>query len=151
MGPAQIPLVEGVHYRVSPSGCWEWLRAKVYGYGEITVNYKNWRAHRLSYTIFRGPIPPGMMVCHSCDNHACVNPSHLWLGTQADNIQDAINKGRQVRGETHGEAKLTPEQVRYCRQAARAGVPSKDLAHQFGVVYMTIYRIVTGRSWRHLV
>lgn len=79
-----------------PNGCWEWLGArKPTGYGVFSRTDRSAvRAHRWAYEEFVGPIPAGMSVCHRCDNPPCVNPDHLWLGTQADNVHDMIKKGR---------------------------------------------------------
>lgn len=80
-------------------GCWEWTgsRNPVNGYGQFhPTKHTNYRAHRFAYEVSVGPIPPGMLVMHACDNRRCVNPAHLSLGTQLDNMRDAVAKGRTV-------------------------------------------------------
>lgn len=86
-----------------PDDCWNYQNSSTPGYGSFYVRvsetkekttWESWRAHRFAYTILRGPIPDGLFVLHSCDNPACVNPDHLWIGTHQDNMDDAINKGR---------------------------------------------------------
>lgn len=86
--------------------CWLWIGAKdTKGYGALTSNYKTLRAHRYSYLLHRGPIPEGLHVCHSCDTPACVNPDHLWLGTNKENHKDKIEKGRIPTGPNHWNQK----------------------------------------------
>src|SRR5688572_11551852 len=104
--------------RGAPNVCWEWRGTKISGYGYIYVDrHTRVRAHRIVYQLTNGPIPAGLVVRHKCDNPACCNPSHLLLGTAADNNRDAIerNRGsascRRFFGVDHGKAKLTDEAV----------------------------------------
>jgi len=134
------------------SDCWEWTAYKSpYGYGKFRVNGESRCAHRIAYTIVIGEIPDGMCVCHTCDNRACVNPAHLWLGTYADNHQDMVSKGKKARnasfGETNGNAKLTKEQVLAIRTASGL---QRIIAKQFGVTQTVISRIKLRRAWSHL-
>ncbi len=85
------------------SGCWIWLGATANcGYGELRMKGVRTRAHRYSYELFKGPIPKGLFVCHSCDVPACVNPDHLWVGTQKDNLADMVRKERSASGSRNG-------------------------------------------------
>lgn len=93
------------------TGCWLWLGVlSPRGYGKLKSRGHSMAAHRASYISFRGPIPGGLCVLHRCDNPPCVNPDHLWLGTNADNSADMVAKGRSARGERHGSA-THPERV----------------------------------------
>jgi hypothetical protein len=136
-------------YTVHPSGCWLWTGAmnKVTGYGQIKLNYKTLRAHRASYEVHVGPIPPGMIVCHSCDNPPCVNPAHLFLGTHRDNTRDKLRKGRANLpvGEGHTRSRLTAAAVREIRTSGETG---RALARKFGVSPATICRAKRGHLWR---
>jgi hypothetical protein len=119
------------------------------GYGTVRFNRTQWRAHRAVYTIVHGPIPSGLLVCHTCDNPPCVAPEHLFLGTNADNMRDKIVKGRLrvARGEDSGGAVLTEEQVRRIRDDHR---PSPVVARDYGVTAGAIRGIWAYRTWKHV-
>lgn len=131
-------------------GCWAWTGSKKkHGYGTVVRNGKTLRAHRYAFELAFGPIPPGMCVCHHCDNRACVRPDHLFLGTQADNMADMVRKGRSVGSRN---SKLTTEAVRQIR--ARLSVePSltyRALALEYGVSISTIQAAYQLWTWRHV-
>ena len=149
--PANTHMIEGHHYRVLADGCWEWLLTKNHrGYGLVSVLDHSMSAPRWSYILANGPIPGGLCVCHRCDSRACVNPAHLWLGTQRDNCQDAVAKGRNCRGEGHGMAKLNSRQVSVIRHAADFGTPQSFLAQCFGVSQSTIQSVTSKHHWQSL-
>lgn len=119
-------------------------------YGHIRRDGKRWYHHRYVWTQAHGPIPPGMFVCHKCDNPPCVNLAHLFLGTNEDNMRDKAAKGRAARkrGVASSQAKLTIEQAYECRLLWSTGVLSGDLAERYGVSSGTISRLVNGQSYR---
>lgn len=142
----------------SVTGCWHWRGCITSrGYGRIGTGKRGagiLQAHRASYLLFNGDIPEGMVVCHSCDNPACVNPLHLFLGTQADNLADMRGKGRQgtriyPRGAEHPQAKLSESQVHEIRQRLAAGETGVALATEYGVCNSTISMIHKERTWIH--
>lgn len=139
------------HYTtVDPkTGCHVWHGAlQGRGYGQATDdNGRGIGAHRLAYQEFVGPIPKGLSVCHTCDNRACTNPKHLFLGTPLDNTLDAKAKERHPHGETHGCARLRAEDVRVIRKSSLTQV---ELAKLFGVRQAHISRIICRQSWAHV-
>jgi hypothetical protein len=134
------------------TGCWLWaLSVTRKGYGKVTTKgRKKVRAHRLSWTIFRGEIPDGALVCHHCDTPSCVNPEHLFLGTPKSNMDDMIAKGRKrvSAGEAQPNAKLTVALVAEIRALYRSGlIGQRTLARRFGVSRSTAQRVVTNTGW----
>lgn len=132
--------------------CWEWQGyVNSAGYGKITHKGKTYRAHRLAWQFFHGmEIPDGMVVCHRCDNPRCVNPYHLELGTQADNMTDKAAKGRQHRGENHPRTAITENQVRQIRAMHNSGLSTRKIAQRLNVSTSSVGHILRGNSWRHV-
>ena len=136
--------------------CWEWIAFKDKdGYGKISLrerNRKSYNAHRFSYELYYGSIPPGLDVLHNCDNPPCVNPNHLFLGTNKDNKQDAVNKNRHAHGSTHGNSVLTDELVReilikiYNNDFQNVN----QIANQYNIDRTVISGILTGKMWTHI-
>lgn len=132
------------------SGCWEWIAGKYPGgYGGFALHGKTGHAHRASYELHFGKIPDGMHVLHRCDNRPCVNPEHLFLGTQLDNIADKKAKERQAKGITHGSAKLTEQDVLDIR--AIRGMSQRAIGRQYGIGQAQVKDIRQGRYWKHLL
>jgi hypothetical protein len=129
--------------------CWIWTAGISRGYGIVSREGRSIKAHRLSYEIHHGPIPPGMLVMHSCDNPSCVNPEHLSVGTETDNVRDMINKGRNKdrRGEKHPLKKLSLKQVEEIRQL-RGLMGHKLIAEKFGISKSHVSGIQRGEYWK---
>lgn len=142
----------------NPMRCWRWSAgmASEGRYGVFYLNGKMEQAHRASWLINIGAIPDGLCVLHSCDNTHCVRPSHLFLGTQADNVDDMMRKGRRGNpvppcGSKHPEAKLKEERVRVIRSDYASGeYTQSELAIREGVTAMVINKIVRRKSWKHV-
>lgn len=129
-------------------GCWCWIgKCNAYGYGRLWKGKTQYLAHRISYQVFNGPIPVGLLVRHNCDNRSCVNPSHLEIGTYKDNSKDMADRNRSTKGEKSTSAKLTWEEVRQIRKLRKAGARGIDLAVDFDVSPQTICDIHKGRGW----
>jgi hypothetical protein len=138
-------------YVVHQERCWGWtgpLTDK--GYGIVQVKGRKIGAHRLSYEYFKGPIPDGLHVLHSCDNPPCVNPDHLSVGTHQQNMREAKERKRfnNPGGEVHPSAKLTTPQAREVLD--HPDVPGSYFARKFGVSKSTIYAIRNGDNWKVL-
>ena len=133
------------------SGCLLWLGAtNGDGYGNIQLNGRVHKAHRVAFAEKVGPIPPGVHVLHRCDVPSCVNPAHLFLGTHAENMVDKVKKGRlkRMRGEKNGRAKLCSADIVAIR-ALRGEMAHEKIAHLFGVSRQLIGRIQSGKRWTH--
>ena len=141
------------YFTKNKSGCWEWT-AKLYsnGYGCLMHNHRYVLAHRVAWELFVGPIPDGLQVCHRCDNRRCVNPKHLFIGTQRANMRDMVSKGRDrpSRGEANQRAKLSDEDVRAIRRRARTGEMQSDIAGAYGVSRKQVSVIVSRKQWAHI-
>lgn len=155
MTTRNLPLIERFMLGVDKRGgaeCWQWTKSiSRSGYGQIRVDGRSLQTHRLSYELCVGSIPDGMFVCHQCDNRACVNPGHLFLGTAGDNNADRHAKGRSRGarhfGETNPSSKLTAEKVREIRSCDGT---QKEIAERFGIVFQTVSDIRRGRIWKHV-
>ena len=140
------------------SGCLNWTGANFRGYGRIGLgSSKVIAAHRAAYERKFGPVPDGNYVCHKCDNARCVNPDHLFAGSQSDNIKDMVAKGRNfanknginlgTRGTKNSSSKLTEDDVRIIRADIR---PQSYIAKSFGVSQSVISRIKSNKNWTWL-
>ncbi len=153
-----IPLIKRFQRYIgmpTESGCIIWTGHKNnHGYGSIGSESQKGRmllAHRVSYEIAHGPISDSIMVLHSCDNPSCVNPDHLFLGTQADNIADMVSKGRGPNGTKAWNSKLTDNDILEIRNRyASGGVTQRTLSDEFGISQSRICWIIKRKSWKHI-
>ena len=131
------------------SGCWLWTGSlDRQGYGRFGKHRGTGFAHRAAWAFHRGEIPVWLYVCHSCDNPACVNPSHLFLGTPLDNQRDCIAKGRQATPAAKRCAKLTEDDVIAIRSIFRGNKTTQaEVAKMFGVSQPTITRVLARETW----
>lgn len=132
-------------------GCVLWKTGKsVKGYGIFWLNGQSVRAHRASYLLFIGEIPPSLDVLHICDTPLCVNPFHLVTGTNQDNVDDKIVKDRQLKGETVGTSLLTEDKVRFLRKMRVNGFTLEHLGRILNVHPSTVHLAAVGKSWKHV-
>jgi HNH endonuclease len=138
----------------TPSGCVEWGRAKVRGYGVVwnPLNKRLYYVHRLMFERRHGGIRQGDVICHKCDNPACVNPDHLFTGTQAENLRDMKNKGRASgpKGAKNRSCKLDAMKVREIRSMIADGVSERVIAKRFQVERGTVRSIKHNRTWKYI-
>lgn len=144
--------------------CWIWQGGRQdEGYGRVSVNGQFCYAHRVAWALCHGPVPEGLHVLHHCDQPACVRPSHLFVGTNLDNIADKLAKGRQYRGARNpipprtrrpvilsGKLDYLTAQVIRVRYAA-GGISQRALAHQYGITQASLWKILAGRSYAKAV
>lgn len=155
MARPTIPLADRFWSKVQKTdSCWLWQRQlnnKGYGCFSLcagaTPNSRNVYAHRLAWILTHGDIPADMCVLHRCDVPACVNPDHLFLGTQIENIADRSKKQRTRHGTTHPRAKLTEAQVRSIRADLR---PQRAIAAAYGMGQPAVCEIKNRKTWRHV-
>lgn len=157
MKPGASELIARLDRSVSKSdGCWDWTGARTAaGYGHFYIRGQHFYAHRLSFELNVGSIAVGLVVCHRCDRPSCVRPDHLFLGTDKDNSDDKIRKGRLVmppvrKGADHHSARLSADNVRSIRSSFACGESGRALASRFGVSASAVSAIVRGRTWSHV-
>lgn len=134
------------------SGCWLWMGyISANGYGSFTTSTDTpeW-AHRAAWRLTHGSVPEGIWVLHKCDNRACVNPDHLFLGTNSDNVADMVAKGRNLRGERQNGATITDAMARTILDLAARGESRKEIARRYGISYANVCNVVAGRTFAHL-
>lgn len=151
------PIIERYLAKVLKSGgCWKWTGAKSpHGYGVIRgdASKRTVFAHRFSYEHFNGAIPEGLCVLHKCDNPECTNPDHLFVGTQKDNIDDMMRKGRKpqvvgLKGQSSPRAKLTWGEVAEIKRMLSGGSSCASISRVFKVTPENISAIKTGKTWK---
>lgn len=138
-----------------PNGCWLFIgKVKKNGYARVTYRRRSYHLHRLAFEAFKGPIPPGMDVCHKCDVRRCARPAHLFTGTRTENMQDARRKGRLSTGIRHSirlrgrtGKKLDIVKVREIRRRADAGERTDSLAAEFECDVSNIRLILRHKIW----
>ncbi len=149
-------------FKKQKNGCWIWKSSKSNsGYGKFNIRGKHVIAHRYSYELYKEKIPPGMLICHKCDNKLCVNPDHLWIGTQKENINDAKKKGRLPNlkgirkplccvGENHYLSKLKNKDIFEIKRLYKSGVSGYRLHKMYNVTKKCISDILKNKTWKHL-
>lgn len=158
MRTAQEPEQRFWRFVKKTDNCWIWTGHKDRaGYGTFGVpKGRMLRAHRYSWKIAHGEIPDSqILVMHKCDNPSCVNPEHLFLGSQKDNSADKVSKNRQAKGSHQGLSKVTEDQVHTIRDryihGQRGGLnTTRRLSKEFGISLATVKQIVSGKTWKHV-
>lgn len=134
----------------NPDQCWEWQGCVgSHGYGAIQINKRKWLTHRYAYYLTTGK-DSTLHILHSCDNRRCVNPAHLREGTNTENVQDAVDRGRTAKGERNGGAKLKEWQVIEIKKRLATGESPTSIAPDYYTDPRNIYRIKQGVRWTHV-
>lgn len=138
--------------KLGPNDCWNYLAGKTNRYGRFHYRGHHVNAHRFAWFLSYGPIPEDLWVLHKCDNPACCNPSHLFLGTHTDNMRDMGGKNRKYRiyGERNPAVKLTENQVKEIKESLTNGVKQRLLAIKYKVTESNIHYIKSGKRWSHI-
>jgi predicted XRE-type DNA-binding protein len=138
---------------ISKDNCWITDLSSPNGYPRITDNNRKTRkVSRIMFELHYGNIPKGMLVCHKCDNKACINPEHLFLGSHKDNMADMVKKNRQAKGSNQGSSKLSEEQVLEIKCLLAEGkLTQKQIAKLFGVCQAHVSAINLGKKWSHII
>lgn len=137
--------------RRGPNECWPWAGGHIPGgYGAFAVAGKSIGAHRVSVVVHGKGDPTGKTVRHSCDNPGCVNPAHLTIGTQKDNMRDRLERTGYPRGGAVYNARLTEEVVREARQRYAQGETPYVMAREYGVNKGTLFNAIHGDTWAHV-
>lgn len=137
---------------VIQDGCWDWKGIVEWtGYAKLSIRPPI-KAHRASWIIHKGPIPKGLIVCHTCDNRKCTNPDHLWLGTHKENIQDRMKKGRcnTPKGIQLKVSKVNEQQVKEIKCQLKNGLTCSEIGRQYKISRKIISRIKNGDTWKHI-
>jgi hypothetical protein len=127
--------------------CWLWVASTSTGYGDFYYRGRDVRAHRFSYELVHGPIPKGKLLCHTCDNTLCVNPSHMYVGDHRTNAVDAFLRGQNGSGEKHPNAKLTEAQV---KEILQSRLSQKELSRIYSVSEQTINNVVHRKHYKEV-
>jgi len=135
-----------------PNRCWKWRGGfRSSGYGHTSRYRKDESAHRLAWEFWNNKkIPKGMFACHKCDNPACCNPNHIFIGTPKENSEDMVRKNRQVSGERHWCSKLTKEQVSKIKEMRNNGETLTAIGKIFGITHGMVGHIASGRNWKNI-
>lgn len=131
------------------SGCWNWTGSFTNeGYGQLGMGGKVYRAHRLVFESLAGRIPAGKILMHMCDNRGCVNPAHLVIGTQRENVADKVNKRRQSMGFKHYKCRLSPDDVNLIIDMWSRGYDTRTIASFTPITHSAIHYMINGRVWK---